>query len=262
MRPACLVFFAAMLVLSPRLGLAAAPSLRLDYAAYVLGLRVMRIEARMMLTPDGYQVELKGESTGVLSALGTSNWLSTAEGKWAGSSAAPARYASAGVWRGTARRTEIVYPGGQPSVRVLEPLVDEPRDAVPDALRRGTVDTLSAMAALLRRVDGGGRCESEARVFDGRRLSTLSAVTVGIEVLSETGRSPFRGSALRCDVEGRLLAGFPRDGDAARLRRPQRGSAWFAATGPGEAPLPVRVTFETRWFGTATLYLVAATPAT
>ena len=85
----------------------------------------------------------------------------------------------------------------------------------------------------------------------------MQSRTAGMQVLEATSRSVFQGPALRCDFEGRLLAGFPRDEDRARAGRPRSGTAWFAQLSPGGPSLPVRITFETRFFGHATMYLAA-----
>ena len=37
------------------------------------------------------------------------------------------------------------------------------------------------------------------------------------------------------------------------------GSAWMAPVLPGAPSLPVRIAFQTRWFGWATMYLTGAT---
>jgi len=39
------------------------------------------------------------------------------------------------------------------------------------------------------------------------------------------------------------------------------GSAWLAPFLPGTPALPVRISFQTRWFGVATMYLTSAAPA-
>jgi hypothetical protein len=97
-------------------------------------------------------------------------------------------------------------------------------------------------------------------VFDGRRLSEIAATDAGQEMLEPTRRSSFSGPATRCDFEGRLLAGFMLDDDRARAARPQTGSAWMARLLPNAPPLPVRMTFQTRWLGHVTMYLTSVTP--
>ena len=125
----------------------------------------------------------------------------------------------------------------------------------PRSARANTIDTLSAMASLINQVNTTGRCEGKATTFDGRRLAQLEARTAGEQVLERTGRSNFAGKALRCDFVGRQLAGFNLDDDRERLQRPQSGTAWFAAVTPGGPKIPVRVAFQTRWFGEATMYV-------
>ena len=130
-------------------------------------------------------------------------------------------------------------------------------EPVAPALQIGTEDTLSAMAQLC----GGWiavDCDTSARTFDGRRLSEIDARTVGMETVAATRRSIFAGPALRCDFEGRMLAGFLLADNRAEMQRPLHGSAWFAAI-EGSPPLPVRLQFETRWFGIVTMLLTAAT---
>ncbi|MGH7107633.1 MAG: hypothetical protein ACREFT_14125, partial [Acetobacteraceae bacterium] len=52
------------------------------------------------------------------------------------------------------------------------------------------------------------------------------------------------------------------DGPAERAHI-DRGAAWFAHPIPGVPVLPVRVSFSTKWFGAATMYLtnIEAAPA-
>ena len=126
---------------------------------------------------------------------------------------------------------------------------------MPAEQQRGTIDTLSAMAQLLDQVNRTGRCDGVVQTFDGRRLASLRSWTVGMAPIPPSSVSSFSGPALHCEFEGRQLGGFMLDEDRATLQRPQRGNAWFAAVSPGGPMLPVRISFHTRWFGDATMYL-------
>ena len=153
--------------------------------------------------------------------------------------------------------TQIDWRNGSPVISQLIPPVEAERDPVPPEEQAHTIDSLSAMAVLLREVTQSGRCEGTMNTFDGRRLSALAAHTVGEEVLPPTDRSIFQGKALRCDFEGRQLGGFVHDTDIEELRRPQHGSAWFASLSPGAPPVPVRISFTVRRLGETTMYLTA-----
>lgn len=231
-----------------------------EYEIYAHGLDVAELEAGFGFGRWNYQMQMSYRTTGLVGALFHGYQFSVVEGAWQGSRPAPLRFFGDGFWRGEPRRTLIDYDRGQPLIRTLIPPNDEERDPVPPQLQANSIDTLSALALLMRRVQDTGGCEADVRTFDGRRLAEISAHTVGDEILPATGRSMFSGRALRCDFDGRQLAGFVRDADQDQLRRPQHGSAWLAQVVPGAPRLPVRITFETRWFGAATMYLAKAGP--
>ncbi len=241
---------------SPAPAGAAVPAVSVAYVAYAAALPVLRLHASYAIGPS-YEVKLAFDTAGMFGLLLHAHVDSTATGRLEDARALPSRYYAVGNVRGRPHVTQIDYPDGQPRVVQLAPPVEEEREPVPVALQAGTVDNLSAMAELISSVARTGRCDGSRRTFDGRRLSELSARTVGEETLAPTGRSSFSGRALRCDLEGRQLAGFPKDADRAAAARPLRGSAWFASISPGTPAVPVRISFETRFFGAATAYLVA-----
>ena len=125
--------------------------------------------------------------------------------------------------------------------RDLQPPQETEREPVPPELQRHTMDTLSALAQLMRRVEHDHACETEVHTYDGRRVLDITARTGGPERLDPTGRSTFSGPTLRCDFEGREVAGFLFGQDDPDHRRPLHGSAWLAPVLPNAPPLPVRI---------------------
>ena len=235
----------------------------LTYVTYVAGLTVMTMAADVELRGDSYRVDLASRTAGAYGVMFRGETRSSALGSFvsggqAGGLVAPLRYAVAGHWRGTARHTLMDYANGVPSVLRMQPPNESEREQIAPALQRETVDTISAAALLMRRVTDSGRCEGEARTFDGRRLSQVGVRSAGWETLPRDDRSSFAGPALRCDFEGELLAGFMLDSDRAAAARPQKGSAWLARPIEGAPILPVRLRFEARWIGSATMYLTSA----
>ncbi len=225
------------------------------YEAYAHGLHVMNLSTAMTMGPSSYRMEVTFRLTGLVGFLVRGDSRTVVDGRFDGDQAEPRELFSAGHLRGEPRVTQIDWQHGMPSMTQLIPPVEQERDPVPATQQAHTIDTLSAMAILLREVNESGRCDGARQTFDGRRLSEISASTAGEENLPPTSRSTFRGEALRCNFEGRQLAGFLRDGDQAQLRKPQSGSAWFARVLPGAPPIPVRIVFNTRQFGMTTMYL-------
>ncbi len=226
-----------------------------DYVAYAAGLPVLRLHTSYAIGPT-YQVKLVFDTAGVFGVFLHAHVDSVATGAFAGDRARPTRYYAFGDARGRSRITQIDYPAGDPVMVQLVPPVEDERQPVSAAEQAGTIDNLSAMAELISSVARTGRCDGVQRTFDGRRLSELSARTVGQETLPPSDRSTFSGPALRCDLVGRQLAGFAKDADPADADKPLHGSAWFARLRPGTPPVPVRISFETRFFGAAIAYLV------
>lgn len=235
--------------------------IQLNYAVYAAGLKVLDIESRLDLGSKGYRLDVSYHTTGVFGLIINSEMQSFVQGTWTRSRAAPLRFASWGTMRGSPRRTVIDFIAGQPLIRDLEPANDEDREPVPVNMRRDTMDTLSAIVALVREVSTTGRCDGGVSTFDGRWLLGINSHTIGIERLETEDRSSFSGPALHCDVEGRQLAGFQPDDDDAERQKIHHSGAWLAQVLPGEPKLPVRVVFETRYFGHATAYLTAVSGA-
>ncbi|HYZ25073.1 MAG TPA: DUF3108 domain-containing protein [Rhodopila sp.] len=231
-----------------------------SYRTYAAGIPVAEVDAGLNLGPWSYQMQLAYHTTGLVGFFYSGHQQDTVSGAFNGEQVRPSRYMGEGFWRGRNRAVEIDYARGHPTIRLLVPSNDEEREPVPEDMRNGTVDNLSALVQLIHVVVATGRCDTAVRTFDGRRLVDIRARTVGEEELPPTDRSSFSGKALRCDFEGRMLAGFLHDDDRGRDSRPMHGSAWLARALPGSIPMPVRMTFETRWFGDATMYLTDVGP--
>ena len=228
---------------------------RLTYATYIGGLNALDLDASISISADSYRLKMAYRLTGVVGAIVHGEGATTVDGRFQGGGAVPRQLFSTGHFRGRPYVMQLDWQGGRPVITQMAPPEETERDAVPPEQQLHTVDALSALASLLHQVATTGRCDGELHTYDGRRLSEFAARTVGEESLPETDRSTFKGTALRCDFDGRQIAGFPRDGDKAELQRVQHGSAWFARVVPGDPPVPVRITFGARSFGEATMYL-------
>jgi hypothetical protein len=245
------VFAVAVLATLPAL---AHSEQRLHYVAYTAGFRVLDLQVAVDFGAGGYAVSADMRTLGLYNAFVGGDMRSDVRGTWTNGGAAPEHYDSEGRWNGERRQTEMIYAEGNPEIRVLTPPITHEREPVPPTLQDGTIDSLSAMVSLMHAVAQSGRCEGTVRMFDGRRLSLVTAHTAGMQTLQPTERSVFQGPALRCEFEGRLIAGFRFDDDRARVARPQHGIAWLAAPSGGQ-PVPVRIQFETPFFGASTMYL-------
>jgi len=229
------------------------------YAAYVGGLNVLNLDASFDLNEPDYRVEITFETAGVLATFLNGRQVSRVEGGVEPGPAGrllPATYRSDGLWRGRTRLTEIDYRADPPRIELDPPNTSE-RELVPAELQAGTVDALTALAALLRRVAATGRCEGEARLFDGRRVTDMTARTEGSETLAPHRYGSYSGTALRCGFEGRQVAGFWTGRDRTEQASPRSGTVWFASPAPGAPLMPVRIEADTGSFGRGIIHLTA-----
>ncbi|MDO9711232.1 DUF3108 domain-containing protein [Paracraurococcus lichenis] len=247
---------AGLLALVP--GAAWADPLLARYEIRFAGLHVMDVEAELDAGGPRYRILARTKSVGLAGALSRTETVTLAEGAWRGAEPMPLRYRLEGVWRGERREVAMDWLSpGQPSLQRLEP-VEPDREPVPEPLRRGTMDTLSALAKLARAVTLTGRCEGAAAVYDGRRRSDVTAWTEGVQPLQLAGA--FTGESLRCGFESRVLAGVRLDRDAEEVRKPQRATAWLARPLPDRPAIPVRIELPSRWLGTVRVTLTGVTP--
>jgi hypothetical protein len=229
------------------------------YDIRAAGFTVMQVEALLDLDGPRYFLRARIRSTGLVGFFSGGDHVSLAEGAWHGTEPVPAQFRLEGKWQGTPRQIALDYAvPGQPLLRALEPPIEPWREPVPERLRRGTMDALSAIAKLSRLVSRTGRCDTEAPVYDGRRRVDYTVRTAGQEQLPPEGG--FAGAALRCAFEARVVAGIRRDHDPEEARRPLPAIAWVAEVLPGRPPLPVRIEMPTRWWGRIRVVLAGVEP--
>jgi hypothetical protein len=228
---------------------AAAETWRASYTVTAAGIPILDATITLQIEGDAYRVETSTRTRGMASWVVDLRNTTRANGTFEGDDPRPREYRTDGVSRGRPRHVLIEYAGNTPRVLRAEPPSAQERRPVPEAETRGAVDQLSAMAKLIRVTQRTGRCDGELRVYDGRQLTAFRSRTAGTVQISE-------GSALRCDVETRALAGTRLDRDAAEAARPQPVTAWLGVVGPGYPPVPVRIELTSRWWGTVTASLV------
>ncbi len=253
-------FLIILTLLAPAYAIASSTGgYEVEYTGYSHGFTVLKLVGTLTLTPTGYAAHVTFHTAGLTGMLVHVDNDSRVTGSFANDQAQPTLFQGSGHLHGTERVTRIAYVDGNPVIQALSPPVEQERTAIPVADTAHTIDTLSAVASLIRQAGQSGRCDGTVKTFDGRRLAVQTAHTAGQEMLNKTARSIFAGQALRCDFEGRQLAGFIRNENEDDLRKPRHGTAWLAGMLPNAPPVPVRVAFENKLLGQVTLYLTALT---
>jgi hypothetical protein len=261
MRPRLLAFGLLVLVstCSKKIDAHAAQGLALHYDVYYLALPVLSVDVASRVDPGSYRTTVALRTAGILGVFAP--WVShaTARGAVEGETVRPASYRAESEYRDREQQIDLRYErAGAVRGEVTGVLTDGERDDVPVALRDGTLDPVSASAALARRLATTGTCAGTVPVFDGLRRYDLRYEDLGTTELPASRRDPYRGAARHCRATIEPIAGFLRSGEHAGERATEL-SAWIAPPFDGAEPVTVRMDVEGSR-GTLHAHLARVTP--
>ncbi len=258
----CFAVAAAVLLLAGGAPRAEAPSaLELEYKAYVGGMHAVSFQARVGLGDEDYRAQVRLRSDGLLAKMVDFSLEAQAAGLAGSGDLKPRQFQVESQWReSTGRLVEMKYAEGDaPALRVEPPAEDDNREEVPEALRRDTLDPITATLQLVRQVARSGRCEGEVAVFDGRRRYNVVAQHLGETVLKASDVAPYGGPAIRCGLSFERIAGFWRQTRRQRSDEPTI-EVFLAPMTAWTPPVPVRIHAKNT-LGAVRIHLVAAEPA-
>ena len=233
---------ALVLVLLLAAGPAAAEQrLVLHYDVYYLLLHVLSADVASDTLSATYRTRVALRTAGVFATLAPWHSEAVAHGRIAGGELVPAAYRASSAFRERRQQIDLEYAtGGAVSGSVNGILTDGDREQVPDDLRQGTVDPITASAVVAQRLAATGSCAGVVPIFDGLRRYDLVYEDLGTTEMGSSRRDPYRGPARLCRATIRSIAGFLRTGDRAGERATEIRT-WLAPPFPGAAPVAVRI---------------------
>jgi hypothetical protein len=125
---------------------------------------------------DGNRYAVSGvlKSAGLAALLRKISYTATVKGTVTGAGFTPSSYVEQADTGKKKSSSTMSYTRGVPSaVQYTPPREDRERDVDP-ATQRGTVDTLTALYAILRDVDAGQECRVNLPMYDGRYVSSIA----------------------------------------------------------------------------------------
>lgn len=160
---------------------------------------------------DGNRYVVSGllKSAGIAAMFRKISYDATARGTVNGTRYTPSSYvekADTGKKKSTSKMT---YSRGVPNAVEYTPAREGRDKDINPATQGGTVDTLTALYAILRDVDAGQECKVDMRMYDGRYVSSI-----GIS------KPVKKGDAVTCSGQYKRIAGFKPDEMAERTTFP------------------------------------------
>ena len=191
-----------------------------------------------------YHLVGRGRTQGLLEWFVTWHGRSETEGLLAPGGRRPLAHQSEGTWNDQTRFTQVDWADpGKPLTETRPPPDPEQVTPVPEAATLGTSDPFTALLDVLDRLAETGRCEAEAKIWDGRRRYDMAVSHLGPETLVADRPWAYAGPAIGCALSHQRIGGFWRDSEVPVAGR---RVVWAAEIAPGRWVL-VRAEVETSY---------------
>ncbi|MDX1576757.1 MAG: DUF3108 domain-containing protein [Kiloniellales bacterium] len=250
----------ATLIALPVAAAARAETVSLDYLVGWGHLTIAEAEVSFSQTESSYRLIGDGRTRGILDLFVSWTGRAETEGVLRTDGRRPLVHRNRGTWNENTRTTRVDWTGEAAPRTEAEPPPDlEKVTPVPEAATVGTSDPLTVVLSVLDRLAETGRCEAEAKIWDGRRRYDISVTHLGEERLVADRPWAYDGVATRCTLQFERIGGFwreqPRWRDPDEEGAPPSRTLWVAEIAPGRWTL-VRAEVETS-YGTVVGRLLA-----
>lgn len=160
---------------------------------------------------DGKRYAVSGllKSAGIAAMFRKISYSGTAKGAVSGTQYTPFSYVEKSDNGKKQSTSKMTYSRGVPSAVQYSPAREGRDKDVDPATQGGTVDTLTALYAILRDVDAGQECKVSLKMYDGRYVSSIA--------ISNPKK---QGESVTCSGKYRRIAGFKAEEMAERTTFP------------------------------------------
>ncbi len=237
-----LIFAVAFAGLAPRESSAQAQQARYRYAGFLQDAQVLTLQLDMAAADKAsYQVNMGGDLIGMLASMYPFHMQLASQGRIAGQAPKPSHYRSDITAADQRRIVTLTYSPGGDIQMVDQPPTQEGQDAFARGMVRGTMDPLSAVAMIARKIEGGRDCGGRMQVFDGARRFDLTLAPVPASAptprnLPVALKTPPRA----CDAALTLFSGFSQSAIDSGMY-PKTARFWFTSDMNSPWPVLLRV---------------------
>ena len=260
--------FVILLAISGTRTAASAEGVALGYEGYLGGFHLMTAEVEMARNDKNYRMETNAEGRGLI------GWILD----WRSRAVTEGVVGEDGNLRPLRHRREMARGGKPAKIMQIEyrddgvPLVARLREGDEANFaeaqdRKGTVDPMSAVTAIIDQMAAGQACAGRFQVFDGKLRYDVTAKMGEPRRLEGNKYMMYKGSAERCDLVLKAIDGFDDDQPKGnpRERKPAADDTtvltlWFASPAEGLPSVPVMASADSD-YGGLRIYLARAEAA-
>lgn len=194
---------------------------------------------------DRYAMRFGSEALGIVRLVANNVIRWETEGRFRRGRPLPDTFRQANTFRRLTRRIALDYAGdGPPTVSVVPPESPGKRPPVPEPLKAGTIDPLTAVFAAVSLPADATACTYTAKVFEGLRRTDVRLEQAGAERTPDTGIGGFARDGVVCLLHAKRLAGYePRHFRQAPEPLPP-ARLWVARHAASGLWIPVMLRFD------------------
>jgi hypothetical protein len=237
-----LVSALALLGFSPGGPAAQAQQARYRYAGFLQDAQVLTLQFEMASADKAsYQVNMGGDLIGMLASMYPFHMQLTSQGRVMGQASQPSHYRSDISTADQRSIVTLTYSAGGNIQMVDQPATQEGQEAFARGLVRGTMDPLSAVATIARKIETGQDCSGRMQVFDGARRFDLTLAPIPASA-SPPRDLPvaLKSSPKGCDAVLTLLSGFSQSAIDSGVY-PKTARFWFTSDMNSAWPVLLRI---------------------
>ena len=257
MHKTLLMFLAFLATAMPAMATDAARYFEAEYRLYVSGLLIGKANVRLAISPDNYLLSAHIRPAGFGRIAGQSHVVSTTRGTLRDGNVMPQRLDLSWTSEDTIKSSYMDYIDGAPHKFVsgyAQP--EEFRSKNPIAIENVGVGSVDPFLGLLAPLNGRplrAACDGTKRIFDGRRLATLTAQDAQFVPPFEHD-FPQRRPAVKCSILWQPVAGYS-EASLERAAEFPPVSAHFGQIGDIGFAAPLDMRGKSR-YGRVTIYAV------
>ena len=252
-----LIFLAFMATAMPTMATDAARYFGAEYRLYVSGLLIGKANVRLTISPNDYLLSAHIRPAGFGRIAGQSHVVSTTRGTLRDGNLMPQRLDLSWTSEDTIKSSYMDYIDGAPHKFVSDyAQPEEFRSKNPIAIENVGVGSVDPFLGLLSPLNGRplrAACDGTKRIFDGRRLATLTAQDAQFVPPFEHD-FPQRRPAVKCSILWQPVAGYS-EASLERAAEFPPVSAHFSQIGDIGFAAPLDMRGKSR-YGRVTIYAV------
>lgn len=192
-------------------------NLRLSYSVYLGGLHAMDGVVAFTRVGGSYKIDLRTGTKGLLRSIAPWDAEVLSKGHIRQADLRPAGSKVLTYWKDKPNAVNFTFNKNIIKATFDPPEGDSKNAPVPKEMTHGALDPLSGVLQIMANTTANEECQQTVPIYDGHRRFDLTLNDSGTEELDGEDYSVFTGTAQRCVVDFKMLAGSRTDREGSQF---------------------------------------------